>query len=80
MASSDVLRRLPALPNPDEPDAAGAGGAARAGGAAAGPVDPPRGPAPRPLRSVTPGSLAAGVLATGQDTRLGLERLPARRE
>src|SRR5436305_11843414 len=72
MASPDVLRRPQAVPNPDETDAAGAIDVGT-------PVEPARWSAPRPPRSVTPGSLAAGVLATGQDTRLGLERLPARR-
>src|SRR4051794_27909342 len=72
MASPDVLRYPQAVPNPDGPDAAGATDVGA-------PVEPARRSAPRPPRSVTPGSLAAGVLATGQDTRLGLERLPARR-
>ena len=72
MASPDVLRRRQAVPNPERPDAAGAIDVDAS-------AEPARRSAPRPLRSVTPGSLAAGVLATGQETRLGLERLPARR-
>ena len=72
MASPDVLRRPQAVPNPDEPDAAGAIEVDA-------PAEPARRAGPRPPRSVTPGGLAAGVLATGHDTRLGLERLPARR-
>jgi nucleoid-associated protein YgaU len=72
MASPDVLRHPPAVPNPAGPDATGATQVDA-------PVEPARRSAPRPPRSVTPGGLAAAVLATGQDTRLGLERLPARR-
>src|SRR5438874_13749070 len=72
MASPDVLRRPQAVPNPDRPDPVGATDVDAS-------AEPARRAPPRLPRSVTPGSLAAGVLATGHDTRLGLERLPARR-